>query len=431
MKRKITEKLVKWKEKTNNRLPLLIYGARQVGKTYIIQEFGLAYYKNTVYVNFERMPIVSNFFDGDISPNRIIGLLESFFNEKIIPESTLIIFDEIQACERALTSLKYFAEEAPEYHIIGAGSLLGVAINRGRFSFPVGKVEMITMYPLDFEEYLLATGGKYYVDEIRKHFNENMTMPEAMHNDLIENFKKYLVIGGMPAVINEYLNTKSLVSVAETQNYILNSYIADMSKYADNNEMVKIKGTYDSIPTQLYKENTKFQYKLIKKGASANLFGASIDWLIQAGIVIKGQKVEQGNRPLVVFADLSAFKIYMSDVGLLTTKANLGYKEILSYDIISTFKGGLIENYVAQTLMASNHNIYYWESNSKAEVDFVIQTDEAIIPIEVKANTTNKSKSLDVFMERYKPDYAIRISAKNFGYANKIKSVPLYATFCI
>lgn len=431
MRRKITDKLVAWKQKTRNRLPLLLYGARQVGKTYIIQSFGSSNYKNTIYINFERMPIVASYFDGDISPNRIIRLLESFFNEKIIPETTLIIFDEIQACERALTSLKYFAEEAPEYHVIGAGSLLGVAINRGQFSFPVGKVEMLTMYPLNFEEFLMAISHSHYIDQIKNHFLENTPIPAPIHNDLLEKFRTYIVTGGMPAVINEYLNVGSLINITEVQNNILNSYVADMSKYADNNEMIKIKGTFDSIPAQLYKDNKKFQYKLIRKGATANLFGASIEWLLQAGILIKCQKVEHGNKPINVFADLSSFKIYMSDVGLLIAKTNIDYREILRYEIESTFKGGLIENYVAQTLVSQGHKIYYWESNSKAEVDFVIHSAGKIIPVEVKSNKSTKSKSLEVFKERYKPEYAIRISANNFGYANNIKSIPLYAAFCI
>lgn len=431
MKRKITKKLLTWKKKGMSRLPLLIYGARQVGKTYSIQDFAMNNYKNYVYVNFEQMAIVSSFFEGDLSPKRIISLLEGHLNVKILPEQTLIIFDEIQACERALTSLKYFAEEAPEYPIISAGSLLGVAVNRGSHSFPVGKVEMLTMYPLDFEEFLEALNKGFYIKEIKDKFLNNEPMPIAMHNELIELFRKYLCVGGMPAVINDYLRTNDLNSVAEIQNYIINSYIADMAKYTQNNETIKVRSTYDSIPAQLYKENKKFQYKVIKKGASTNLFGTSIEWLVEAGIVIKCKKVEQGNNPLNVFVDLSAFKIYMSDVGLLISKANFEYAKVLTYEINSVFKGGLVENYVAQTLLANNHTIFYWESNSRAEVDFVIEIKGNVIPIEVKANLSNKAKSLKVFQEKYHPKYMIRLSAKNFGYVNNIKSVPLYAAFCI
>ncbi len=431
MEREVTKKLIRWKEKGASRLPLIIYGARQVGKTYIIKDFGATNYKNVVCVNFERMPIVTAFFDGDISPNRIIPLLESYFSERIVPEQTLILFDEIQVCERALTALKYFAEEAPEYNVIAAGSLLGVAINRGAFSFPVGKVEIINMYPLSFEEFLNGIGKKYYIKEIRDHFINNYPMPKAMHNELIEIFRKYLCVGGMPAVINEYLRSNDLEKVAEVQNYIINSYIADMAKYSANNDSVKIRATYDSIPAQLYKENKKFQYKVIKKGANANLFGGSIDWLVEAGVVLRCKKVESGKEPLSVFVDLSAFKIYLSDVGLLTAKVNLEHRKIITYDINSVLKGGFIENYVAQTLVANQNSIFYWESKSKAEVDFVIEKNGCVIPIEVKANLSNKSKSLIVFNNRYNPKYMIRISGRNFGFASKIKAVPLYAAFCI
>lgn len=431
MQRKIMEKLMQWKKNTNNRLPLLVYGARQVGKTYVIQEFANEYYKNSVYVNFERMENIARKFNSDISPNNIVSFLESSLKVKIIPGETLIIFDEIQACERALTSLKYFAEEAPEYHLIAAGSLLGVAINREKYSFPVGKVQMVTLYPIDFEEFLWALDKKWLVDEIKQCYNNNSPMDEIWHQDLLELYRHYLAIGGMPHAVNEYLTSKSLLNITNIQTGILNSYLADMSKYASVGESIKIRGAYDSLPAQLAKENKKFQYKLIRKGATANLFESSLDWLLTAGIVLKCRKINHGKMPLIAFADLSSFKIYMSDVGLLTSKAKISHENIILSQNINDFKGALTENYVAQALTCNGYEIYYWESNSMAEVDFVIQKDGEIIPIEVKADTNTRSKSLNVFTGKYKPSYSIRISGKNFGFENNIKSIPLYATFLI
>lgn len=431
MQRKIVRKLIQWKDSDGKRLPLLVYGARQVGKTYAIQEFARKYYKNNVYVNLERMEDIAQKFNSDISPNTIVPFLESSLNTKIIPEETLIIFDEIQACERALTSLKYFAEEAPEYHLIAAGSLLGVAINRQKYSFPVGKVQMLTLYPVDFEEFLWALDKKWLIDEIRQCYNNNSPMNDLWHQDLLELYRYYLVIGGMPHAINEYVTGKSTLKVSDIQTDILNSYLADMSKYASVNESIKIRGVYDSLPAQLAKENRKFQYKLIRKGATASLFESSLDWLLAAGIVLKCRKVNHGKVPLTAFSDLSSFKIYMSDVGLLTSKAKISYENVILSKNINDFKGALTENYVAQALKCNGYEIYYWESNSIAEVDFVIQKNGEVIPIEVKADVNTRSKSLNVFISKYKPSYAIRISAKNFGFENNIKAIPLYATFLI
>jgi len=431
VKRKISDKLLAWKNETN-RMPLLVYGARQVGKTHVLREFGDKHYKNIAYINLETNMTVSSYFGKNIEPERIIRFLETEINERIIPGDTLIIFDEIQSCERALTSLKYFNEKTPEYHIVCAGSLLGVAINRDEYSFPVGNVDSMTLFPLDFEEFLWAFGEDKLCENIKTSFNSNEALPAALHEKALDLYRLYLIIGGMPRAVLEYIQKKSLISVPEVQNKIINDYIADMAKYASNSESVKIRAAYNSIPVQLAKDNKKFQYKLAQRGGTATIFGSAIDWLQFAGIVLKCARIEHGYMPLYVYNDLSSFKLYMGDVGLLTMKSGISQQTVLSAgEIENTFLGAISENYVAQCLAVKNYNLYYWGSDGIAELDFVIQKDNDIIPIEVKTGTRTKSKSLNIFTEKYKPNYSIRISSKNFGFENNIKSVPLYAVFCL
>jgi len=430
MKRKIEARLVEWKNQSTLRLPLILDGARQVGKTYILREFGEHYFKNTVYVNLETNLAVASYFNDNISPEKLLRYLESSAGEKIIPGETLIILDEIQSCERALTSLKYFAEEAPEYHIAVAGSLLGVAINREQYSFPVGKVDMMTLYPFDFEEYLWAQGKEGLSEEIRHAWEHMEALPDALHQEAVERYREYLIVGGMPAVINAFLKDGSFLDVPSVQNGIINSYIADMAKYASNAENVKIRACYNSIPAQLAKENRKFQYKIVQKGGSATLFGASIEWLSQAGVVLKCQRIDHAIEPIAVYTDLSAFKLYMGDVGLLVMKSGLSQQTILSGED-NIFMGAVTENYVAQQLMAKGYPLYYWESKSTAELDFILQKNSDVIGVEVKKGEHVRSRSLSVFITAYKPAYSIRLSLKNFGEGNGIISVPLYAAFCI
>lgn len=430
MKRNIEQKLIEWKNK-KDRKPLIINGARQVGKTYILREFGAQHYKNVVYVNLETNISVANYFDGDISPERLIRYLEVYAGEAIIPESTLIIFDEIQSCERALTALKYFCEETPEYHIAAAGSLLGVAIHRERYSFPVGKVDTITLHPFTFEEFLWACGETMLCEEIRLHYEQLEPMPEALHQKAIDLYRYYLLTGGMPAVVNEFVQSKRLIGVSDIQNKILSDYLADMAKYASNSESVKIRACYNSIPAQLAKENKKFQYKVVQKGGSSTIFGASIDWLNFAGVVLKCQRIEQAFEPVSVYADLSSFKLYMGDTGLLVMKSGISQQTVLSGES-NLFMGAVCENYVAQALNANGYQLYYWTSEHIAELDFVIQKGNEIIGIEVKKAQHVKSKSLFEFIKKYKPAYSIRLSEKNFGVAdNNVRIVPLYAAFCI
>lgn len=429
MQRKIEKKLLEWKNKDSNRMPLIINGARQVGKTYIVREFGDKYFKNVVYVNLEYNKLVASYFNENISPERIIQFLEINVNEAIIPGETLIFFDEIQSCERALTSLKYFCEEAPEYHVIAAGSLLGVAINRENFSFPVGKVESLTLYPFDFEEYLWARNETMLSEEIRRCYNNMEAMTNLLHEKALDLYKEYLIIGGMPACINEFLKRKKLIDVSIIQERILNDYISDMAKYADKTTSVKIRACYNSIPTQLGKENKKFQYKVVQKGGTATIFGESIEWLKFAGIVLKCQKLEQAVEPISVYTDLSSFKLYMGDIGLLTYKSGISLQTILQ-DQENIFLGSLVENYIAQQLTCNGFNLYYWTSEHIAELDFIVQKENKIIGIEVKKGIHTKSKSLNVFISKYNPTYSIRFSTKNFGEKDNIKSIPLYAAYC-
>ncbi|MFI3263387.1 MAG: ATP-binding protein [Rikenellaceae bacterium] len=431
MKRKIMSHLVAWKDKID-RKPLIVNGARQVGKSYVIEEFGQASFKNVVTINFEIDVTVGAFIDGDITPKGIIQYLEIHTGEQIIAGETLIFFDEIQACGRALTSLKYFCEQAPQYHIIAAGSLLGVAINREKFSFPVGKVDEITLYPMDFEEFLWAMNKDKLVEIIREHYSNDKAIDEAYHDMGLKLFASYFIVGGMPEAIAKFIETDSYLVAQKIQSNITNEYIADMAKYAQPSMSVKIRACYDSVPAQLAKNNKKFQYKVVQKGGSASIFGEAIEWLLYAGVVLKCYSLEQGYIPLKAYTDLSNFKLYMSDIGMLTMRSGMPLQTILSpTNSENTFLGGMTENYVAQVLANASIPLIYWYSDGKAEVDFVMQKEDNIIPIEVKSGVNVRSRSLDLFMKRYNCPYGIRLSKKNFGFENNIKSVPLYATFCI
>lgn len=430
MERKIIKRLLDWKNSAD-RKPLILRGARQVGKTYTALTFGKEYYKSCVYFNFENNSELENIFKRDLNPERIIMELSAKSGQTILKHETLIIFDEIQACEYALSSLKYFNEEANDYHIIAAGSLLGVAVNREKYSFPVGKVDFVNMYPLDFEEFLTALGQKRLAEEIRKCFEANS--PFSLHETAMDYYRKYLITGGMPSVVVKYIEKNDFDFVRAEQKNINDAYIADMAKYASARETTRIMAAFESIPAQLAKENKKFQYKVIKSGAKSHQYETPLDWLKSSGIIIKCNKVTEGNLPLIGYCDFSSFKIYLTDVGLLTSKFDIPANILLSGNAhFDRFKGALAENYAAQALTTNEHSIYYWESNGKAELDFVMQDNTGrIIPIEVKSGEHTKAKSLGVFQSRYDYDYSIRISGKNFGFENGIKSVPLYAVWLI
>lgn len=431
MYRKVIRFLEDW-QNSPHRKPLILQGARQVGKTYSILEFGRTHYDNVAYFNFETNPKLNETFDENISPDYLIPILSHIAGQTIVREKTLIVFDEVQLCERALTSLKYFCEDAPDYHIIVAGSLLGVAVNRARFSFPVGKVDMKTLYPMDIEEFMLAMGEETLVQQIRQCFDANTPLPSALHEAALMLYRQYLVVGGMPECVLQFVETKDYILIRHTQDTILASYLNDMSKYNTLNEIKKTRLTYDNITVQLSKKNTRFQYKLIKKGGRASEFENAIEWLTLSGIVSQIYKVEQIKKPLENYRDIDSFKIYVSDLGLLCAKKDLAATDILyMVDEINDFKGGMTENYVNTHLTINGYKTYYWESNRRAEIDFIIQRDTHIIPIEVKVADNTRAKSLKLYMDTYKPAYAIKLSTKNFGFEDNKKIVPLYAVFCI
>lgn len=431
MKRKITEYLLQWKQ-SPYRKPLILQGARQVGKTYSVLEFGKENYENVAYFNFETTPSLSKTFDESLEPSYLIPILSRVANQTIVREKTLIVFDEVQLCERALTSLKYFCEQEPEYHIIVAGSLLGVAVNRGRFSFPVGKVDIKILYPMDLEEFLWAHGEGELAQQIRQCFESDSPMPAVLHEAALHYYREYLVVGGMPDCVSKFVETKDYILIRHIQNTILASYLNDMSKYNETNEIKKTRLVYDNITVQLSKKNTRFQYKLVKSGGRAAEFENAIEWLMLSGIVNRIYRVETVKKPLENYRDIDAFKTYVSDVGLLCAK-----KDIIADDILylsnelDDFKGGMVENYVCNQLICNGFVAYYWLSERGAEVDFIIQREGKIIPIEVKSADNTKAKSLGVYRKTYEPAYAIKIASKNFGFENGIKTIPLYSAFCI
>ena len=431
MERELYQKLLQWKN-SPYRKPLILQGARQVGKTYAILEFGRKHYENVAYFNFETNPKLNACFEEDISPAYLLPLLSRIAGETIVKEKTLIVFDEVQLCERALTSLKYFCEDAPEYHIVVAGSLLGVAVNRAAFSFPVGKVDIKTLYPMDMEEFMLAMGEEALVKEIRSHFDTDTPMPAALHDAAMRLYRQYLVVGGMPECVAQFAETRDYVLVRHTQDTILASYLNDMSKYNNLNEIKKTRLTYDNITVQLSRPHTRFQYKLIKKGGRASEFENAVEWLTLSGIVSQVYRLKQIKKPPEIYRDIDAFKIYVSDMGLLCAKKKLAANDVLYMtDELNDFKGGMAENYVNVQLTINGYDTWYWESDRGAEVDFVIQREGKLIPVEVKSADNTKAKSLQVYIDRFKPAYAIKLSAKNFGFEDGKKTVPLYAAFCI
>jgi hypothetical protein len=437
VKRLVEEKLLLWKNK-EDRKPLIIYGARQIGKTYSIMDFGTKNYASVAYFYFDNNPGLCELFESGItSIASLMAKLEANINQTISPGTTLIVFDEIQACPAALSSLKRFQEAAPEYHIIAAGSLLGVALKRKRTDedkphpFPVGKVDELQMYPFSFEEFLMEFNPKL-IPLIKERFDKDAALDEGLHQQALELSLQYLVIGGMPEAILEYKRTGNYTLVKAKQLSICNNYVSDMNKYTDTRaQAIRNEAVYNTLPSQLAKENRKFQYALIKSGARANDYELSLNWLEKAAVVIKCNKVTDGKEPLANYEDFLSFKVYMSDVGLYSAKSNNSHISVLGGTMGEAAKGALTENYVAQELKANGHRIYYWEINNRTELDFVIQTENKIIPIEAKSGKDLRSKSLESFRTRYGIEKVIRISARNFGFVNGIKSVPLYAVWCI
>lgn len=429
MYRKITKTLMEWKD--NFKKPLMLIGARQTGKTYIISEFCNQNFENYLYINLEKEENIQKIFQETIDPKEIIEQIKIIKNIRFNIEDTIIFLDEIQVSEEAISSLKYFCESNLPYKIICAGSLLGVKINRFKKSFPVGKVNIKYLYPMDFEEFLIALDELELINMIKKHYLSMEAMPSIIHEKACELYKKYLIIGGMPEVIKNFIdNGKNLSELnLELQEQIITSYLADMNKYTNNTESIKNAKIYNTIPKELARENNTFKYSIVDESARSERYESSLDWLLAANMVLKCNLTNRNESPLKAFIDETKFKIYLSDTGLLRALANIDYREILS-DNHSMFKGALTENYVICNLYPNFKELYYY-TFQQFEIDFLIKINGDIIPIEVKAKTNTKSRSLNEYITKYHPKYAIRLSLKNFGFENNIKSIPLYAIFCI
>ena len=431
MKRKIYNELIKWKKEDIN-TPLMVVGARQIGKTYTIDEFCKNEFTNYIYINLLNNKEIIEIFKENINTEEKIKKMELSLGHTIDYENTIIFFDEIQESEELISALKFFCESKVSYKIICAGSLLGVKINRFHSSFPVGKVRIINMYPMNFEEFLWAMDYEIAIPEIKRCYQENVKMSDSIHEKLLNYYRMFLCVGGMPRMVLSLKETQKILEVDKSiASNIYKEYLMDMNKYVTNvTEGIKNETIYNSIPSQLANLSNKFQYGKINNNARKRDYETSLDWLISSKMVLRSNLVKKVEIPLKAYIDDDYFKLYLSDIGLLVSILEIRYNDIMLNKEFM-YKGVLAENYVATELIHNYETLYYWQSENKAEIDFLINAKDGIIPIEVKANTNNNSKSLNLYMEKYKPSFAIRISSKNFGFENNIKSVPLYATFCI
>lgn len=423
MRRFIIEKLKEWKE-SKYRKPLILKGARQVGKTYILKQFGEENYEGVAYFNFDHDEDLYNLFENTKDPRRILEQLAFIYGKAIMPGKTLIIFDEIQECPNALNSLKYFYEEANEYHIACAGSLLGIRLSHT--SFPVGKVEFLNMYPMTFSEFLLADNAQNLVEYMQS-IEKIEAIPDIFFNQLEEKLKAYYIIGGMPEAVNAWVNEKNMELVNNIQENILLSYESDFSKHTQESEANKISLIWNSIPSQLAKENKKFLYQTIKEGARAREYEGALNWLNDANLIYKIYNLTKTDFPLKAYNDLSAFKIYMNDVGLLRKMAGLDSRIVVEGDrLFEKFKGAFTENYVLNMLNTTLDNTPNYFTFDRNEIDFVIQNKNRIIPIEVKANKSTNNTSLTKYNEKFNNELSIRFSMKNLARDGKIINIPLF-----
>lgn len=425
MRRDIYPLLKDWKQ-SDRRKPLVLNGARQVGKTYALKHFGKTAYKKTVYLNFEKDEKLGQYFDSTLDPKQIVKILSIHTEIEIEPHETLLILDEIQECPKALNSLKYFCEEANEYHVATAGSLLGVK-TAGEKGFPVGKVNFLSMYPLTFFEFLDSLGqekARTFLEE----YSTYAPIPNPMHEKLIQLLKLYFFVGGMPEAVAEYVKNERLPIVREIQQEILNAYEKDFSKHAPPHEIMKITTVWKQVHRQLAKENKKFIFAAIRKSARGRDYEEAIQWLADAGLIHKSYLVKSPKFPLSAYADNNTFKIFLVDVGLLGAQSNLSPQIIIDGDLLFTeFKGALTENYVAQELIATKYKeTYYWASEGEAEIDFLIEDDHEIYPLEVKAGASQKKKSLLIYNQKYTPSKLIRTTTMNLKQDEAVYNYPLY-----
>ena len=425
MQRYALKHLIDWKNKKNHK-PLVIQGARQVGKTWLMQEFGKKYYEQVAYINFDVDVKSREIFDVDYDTERLIMDIGLATKTKINAENTLIIFDEIQECPRALTSLKYFRENAPQYDIIVAGSLLGVACHEGT-GFPVGKVSFMNLFPLSFEEFLLAMGEGRFVELLNK---KDFKTIKLFNNKYEKLLKQYCYVGGMPEIVQDFVENKDFESVRNLQKEILSAYEEDFTKHIPTNTVAKIRLLWKSIPAQLSKENKKFIYGAAKEGARARDFEAALSWLINSGLVYRVNKITKPDLPITAYEDFNSFKLFVLDVGLLGAMTDLQADTIIDGNrIFEEFKGAIAEQYVLQQFKTiKDLPVFYWSNEtSRAEIDFVIQIKSDVVPVEVKAERNLQAKSLKVYMEKFKPNYAIRTSMADYKKTDNLIDLPLYA----
>ena len=419
------EKLYKWKN-SKRRKPLIIEGARQVGKTWLMKEFGKQAYADTVYINFDSNSRMADLFSADLDTDRLIMGLELYAGRKINPENTLLIFDEVQEVPRALASLKYFYENAPQYHIVCAGSLLGIALHQGT-SFPVGKVDFLKLYPLSFSEFLMATGNERFAELLK---NQDYEMITSFKQTYIDALKHYYFVGGMPEAVQSFAESKDFNEVRAIQKRILAAYEQDFSKHAPNEVVPKIRMLWNSIPSQLARENKKFIYGLVREGGRAREYETAIMWLSDCGLVHKVSRVNAAGIPLKAYEDLKAFKLFIVDVGLLGCMTGLRQRTLLDGDdLFVEFKGALTEQYVCQQLKTiEDLGVYYYTNDrGSCEIDFVVDTGEQIVPIEVKAETNLRAKSLKTYRERFEPELSVRTSMADYKKEDWLLNLPLYA----
>ena len=431
MKRLAYNKLQEWKNRSE-RKPLIVSGVRQCGKTYLIKEFGKSEFDNMAYLNFDGNSPLQAVFEYDYDTDRIIDELSStVLEQEIVPGKTLLVFDEIQECSEALQSLKYFNENMSELHIIAAGSLLGVSLRD--ISFPVGKVERMDMYPMSFEEFVIADGGEKYIAGMRK-FDFERELSELYTRPMEQYLKNYYIVGGMPEAVAKWVETHNYGEVENIQDRILRDYADDFGKYTTPETSIKTKLIWEAIPSQIVRENNKFIFSHVKKGARAKDLEDALEWLVSAGVALKLNLVSNPQIPLSAMSDYTYFKVYMSDVGLLRRKSNVNYRTILEGDSsFIHFKGALTENYVYTQLKSMGIDCYFWRSKADAEVDFITDYEGVLVPIEVKSADNTKAKSLHLFNNRYNPKMAVVSSLRNVGDnmdgSTHVWSLPLYSLF--
>ena len=430
MKRKITAAFEAWAAEQNKK-PLVLFGARQTGKTTSVLDFGATHYQDVVHVDFVRQPALKAAFERSLDPKDIVQLLAALLRRSIEPEGTLLFFDEVQECDQAIASLKYFRQDAPEYDVIAAGSLLGVHVAR-QGSFPVGYVDMLTMHPMDFEEFCWAMGEERAFDVVRASLASRASCP--LHDHMMELYRDYLLVGGMPEVVARWSEGASLERVRRAQRDISTAYVADMTKYATAADAAKIVATWDSLPAQLAKESgsTKFMWRYVASGAKADRYQTAVDWLVAAGIVSQSTQVSDGRSPIKSFENPASFKLYMADTGLLSCAYDATPADFETTDrATGHFRGGMAENYVMQQLVSAGVQPYYWGMQSTYEVEFVASLGGTVVPIEVKSGRRVRSTSAVRFAEKYGCPLIVRVSAKDFGFDGTVFSVPLYAAVLV